>query len=651
MKNGKKYLIKPKNDIHDEKNMSLRDKNLSFINTRINRSIINLNNLISKMNNLKDIVLFNQCDQKDLKSIRNLDSSALYFSKHIRNELNASSELLKAYGLSNMELDDFISRFQKKTKRCLSTAELAKKFKESKTKKNDEFEKIKEEFNLGASNNIEESNMNNKFLSEEKQSRDLYDLNMRVFLDDQRNKIGKKEKFESVDKKVDFLREAEKINYQNRWSQVKSKYYNKYKLSRTYQDEQEIILNQKCKEEKNINEFDENKKSKNLKLISSNNNNKYKSRNELINNNIHSPIIMKNNLNTYKKLCQKKPKSAFNRSNISTINKCSKNFITFSDNNKNNNSVEIFKKLNKNTINNSKINSSKTNSTKKYFKGRRSKNSTNLTSKITFHSSRASSRPISAFSSCNNTTFYKLNNNSKIYKFPKKYINEINNIIKISKLNTKKFKEESKEMKLENKRLFKKSYSDVFAKTSNLNLDNIIKEFNFNYNKEDFRNGYEIKPDTINKKNNILNNADKVKKLLNAKGKKILDEVLKKLLVIENKIEHNLNFSYNEKLINMREENKKFKKIAKDTMKFENELDKQRVFDMFSHEDAQIFEWADEIKILTKLNEEDWKNVMQKQNILKEIQRNKIRRNKIDMNFIKKQTINLLKRKNRKSKV
>ena len=647
MKNGKNYLKKSKSYTPIEKNMNIRNKNLSLINSKINHSIIKMNNLISKMNNLKDIVLFNQCDQKDLKSVQSLDNNALYFSKHIRNELNVSSDLLQAYGLSNMELDNYISRFQKKRKKCLSTAELAKKFKESKTKNKEEFEKLKEEFDIGASNNIEESNMNNKFLNRQKQLRDLYDLKMRIFLGDQRKKIGKKEKFETAIKKVDFLREAESIDYQRRWSHVKSKYYNKYKLSRSYQDEQEIILNQKNKENKNINRHDENKKTKNFEFITSSN--KYKSRNELINNNSNPLSMMENNQNSYSKFRKENPKSVFDQTNVSTNIKNSKNSFSFIDNN---NPDEIFKKRKKNRINSSKIYYYKINPSKKYNNCHRLKNSANLTSKMTLYTSRASSRPISAFSSyINNTTFLKLNkNNNKNCKFPKKCMNEINNIIKISNINTKFFKEQSKEMKLKNRKLFKKSYSDIFSQTQNLNLDNIIKEFNFNYKLEDFKNGYEIKADTINNKNIILRNAEKVKKLLNPKGKKILNEVLKELLVVDDKIKYNLNFSYNEKIINMRNKNKKFKMISKNTMKFENKLDKERILDLFLHEDAQILEWGDEIKNLTKLNQEDWKNVIQKQNVFKEIQRANIRRNKIDMNFIRKQTLSLLKKKREKLK-
>ena len=652
MKNDKKYLKKSKNDKPIEINMNIRKKNLSLINSRINRSIINMNSLISKMNNLKDIVLYNQSEQRDLKTIQSLDNSALYFSKHIRNELNESSDLLQAYGLSDMELDYYISHFKKKPKKFLSTHELIKKFKELKTKKNDEFEKVKKDFDLCTSNNIEENKINKKFLHKQKQLRDLFDLKIKFFLGEQRKKIGKREKFEPIIKNVCCFREKEKINHQRRWSHIKSKYYDKYKLSRSYQDEQEIILNKKNKEEKNINESDENKKSKNFELITSNDN-RSKSRNELINNNTNFSSIMENNFNSLIKFGKEKPKFTFNQINMSANNKTLKNSLSFNDNNNKSNSNEILKKINKKAINNSKIFYSKINFNKQYFSERPSKYSANLTPKMTLYSSRASSRPISAFSSyINNTTFLKLNNkNNKNYIFPKRYMNEINNIIKISKINTHNFKEQSKELNLENKKLFKKSYSDVFEKDLNFNLNNVIKEFNFNYKIENFKKGYEIKKDIINNKNIILNNADRVKKLLNAKDKKILDGVLKKLLVVDNKIENNSNFSYNEKIIDMRNKNNVFKNISKDTLDLENKLDNQRVLDIFLHEDEDILKWANEIKNLTKLNEEDRRTLIKKQNIFNEIQRNKIRRNRIDMNFIKKQTLSLLKRKNKKNKI
>ena len=101
----------------------------------------------------------------------------------------------------------------------------------------------------------------------------------------------------------------------------------------------------------------------------------------------------------------------------------------------------------------------------------------------------------------------------------------------------------------------------------------------------------------------------------------------------------------------MRNKNNVFKNISKDTLDLENKLDNQRVLDIFLHEDEDILKWANEIKNLNKLNEEDRRTLIKKQNIFNEIQRNKIRRNRIDMNFIKKQTLSLLKRKNKKNKI
>jgi len=77
--------------------INIRRKTISLLDSKLKTTFTNLDTLLSKINNVKDIEVFNKYDVNDLKSVKNLDNNALLFSRNIKRELNKSSDLLSAY--------------------------------------------------------------------------------------------------------------------------------------------------------------------------------------------------------------------------------------------------------------------------------------------------------------------------------------------------------------------------------------------------------------------------------------------------------------------------------------------------------------------------------------------------------------------------
>ena len=62
-------------------NTNLRRKSLAVLDTKIKSSFSNLNSLLDKINNAKDLVINDKFDVKDVKSLKNLDNNVLSLSK------------------------------------------------------------------------------------------------------------------------------------------------------------------------------------------------------------------------------------------------------------------------------------------------------------------------------------------------------------------------------------------------------------------------------------------------------------------------------------------------------------------------------------------------------------------------------------------
>ena len=96
--------------------INIRRKTISLLDSKLKATFTNIDTLLDKINNVKDIVVFNKYDINDLKSVKNLDNNALLFSRNIKRELNKSSDLLSAYNLSSIDLDNFINEYKKNKK-------------------------------------------------------------------------------------------------------------------------------------------------------------------------------------------------------------------------------------------------------------------------------------------------------------------------------------------------------------------------------------------------------------------------------------------------------------------------------------------------------------------------------------------------------
>lgn len=99
-----------------QQNVDIRKKNLTILNLKLRHSLSKMNTLLSKINNVKNLVVFKKYDINDLNSIKNLDKNALCFSKEIKQEIKNSSDLLYAYNLGPIDLDNFMNNMEKQKK-------------------------------------------------------------------------------------------------------------------------------------------------------------------------------------------------------------------------------------------------------------------------------------------------------------------------------------------------------------------------------------------------------------------------------------------------------------------------------------------------------------------------------------------------------
>ena len=670
-----------------ERSLDIRRKSLSILDSKLKFSFTHLNTLLEKINNVKELVVYNKYDTRDLKSLKNLDNNALLFSKNMSEEIKKTSELLDAYNLSPQDLDNFMNELKENSKNRIKIEEIQKLYNIKK-----DYNNLKKEFDLtNFIKNQNDKKMNESFLKSEKKLRDLYNLKLELFLREERKKIGENQYFEIAKKAPICIKEKDKRTSQ-RYSTIKSKYFENYKLSKSFEIEEAMREKDILKEEENENNKEnelttKNKKEeKNYFFYYSNNNmiynpNKYiketikeNDKNENENNknyikkntklllNRNNKIIKNNNQNNNIKIKSKPTSANINKNNKYSNYMNSMTFNTISQVNINTikNKTNNFKKIKKNRVNSAdsyqrtNYNITKSNYNQIFrnnnFTEKNKRNrpiSPLITSKPTFYSSTTSSRPISAFSSIyHNNTFYNLkNNNNKVYinksfisKYKKKsyftnYINEINKIIKYSDYTINNFKKSSN--KLKNKKLFVKSNSEIFERRSLLDLEKVRENLKLDKNRHS----------SIDDKKLIFNNSKRVKLMLTPKNRNILNTILMELLVKQKRVNNYYSdLSHYEKMMLKFERNKKFEKITNEMMNYEKRFDKETILEIFKQDEEKIMEYLKEIKNKEKYDEDEWKHILLKHKNMRIINATKINNMVINGNLHKKHLVSKFKK-------
>ena len=670
-----------------ERSLDIRRKSLSILDSKLKFSFTHLNTLLEKINNVKELVVYNKYDTRDLKSLKNLDNNALLFSKNMNEEIKKTSELLDAYNLSPQDLDNFMNELKENSKNRIKIEEIQKLYNIKK-----DYNNLKKEFDLtNFIKNQNDKKMNESFLKSEKKLRDLYNLKLELFLREERKKIGENQYFEIAKKAPICIKEKDKRTNQ-RYSTIKSKYFENYKLSKSFEIEEAMREKDILEEEENKNNKEnvlttKNKKEeKNYFFYYSNNNmiynpNKYiketikeNDKNENENNknyikkntklllNRNNKIIKNNNQNNNIKIKSKPTSANINKNNKYSNYMNSMTFNTISQVNINTikNKTNNFKKIKKNRVNSAdsyqrtNYNITKSNYNQIFrnnnFTEKNKRNrpiSPLITSKPTFYSSTTSSRPISAFSSIyHNNTFYNLkNNNNKVYinksfisKYKKKsyftnYINEINKIIKYSDYTINNFKKSSN--KLKNKKLFVKSNSEIFERRSLLDLEKVRENLKLDKNRHS----------SIDDKKLIFNNSKRVKLMLTPKNKNILNTILMELLVKQKRVNNYYkDLSHYEKMMLKFERNKKFEKITNEMMNYEKRFDKETILEIFKQDEEKIMEYLKEIKNKEKYDEDEWKHILLKHKNMRIINATKINNMVINGNLHKKHLVSKFKK-------
>ena len=638
-------------------NLNLRRKSLAILDTKIKTSFSHLNTLLDKINNTKDLVINNKFDIRDVKSLKNLDNNALILSHNFRKEAKNATKLAYGYNLSAFDLDTFIKELRKKKKKIGEKKNLKENKKdEEKELIIDNFENYKNEFNLAHfGKNKHEKIKNNSFLKNQKRMRDLYNLKLELNLIDQKKKIGEKRTFDEVKRAPNCLIDRDKRK-NPQYQRVKSKYFEMYQLSKSFEIEDELI-------EKNIlnEEYDTEDEKENNNDIFLTNDTKSKIPHITKKTILKEVNQIKNSNFSNKKLFHKKKKS-FSAKNIKCRNfNNSAIIVNSSKNNANNNSKQSIRLKLKSGININKKNDIITNTNndinshnnlyskiyKNNFINNRNRNSrskqliSNLTSKPTLYSSKSSSRPLSSFSSFNNTTYHfnktkvmnktmtNLNNNLSASKNKfKTYVSEINKILRYSDYTTEKFKKSTNE--LNKKKLFIKSTNKIFERKKIVNIDKIIKNLNLDKNPHSF----------INDKKLIYNNSLKVKLMLNLKNREILNTVILTLFDEQRRVnKFFIDQSLYEKLLKKFERNKVFNLLSNKIINFEKKHDKEQILDMFDKGEENIEEFMKNKEIKKKFDEDEYKFVLIKNKNMKLMDNEKNKKMNLNGNLYKKHLV------------
>ena len=682
IKNKRNKFIYSKNIDYTtyENNMNIRRKSLSILDSKLKYTFTNLNTLLEKINNVKELVVFNKYDTRDLRSLKNLDNNALLFSKIMKEEIKKTSDYLYAYNLSSLDLDNFMNNLEKKSQKE-KKKENNDEFIENdlnnnkKHKQKDSYHKLKKEFDLANfGKNKSEKIKNNTFLKDESKLRDLYNLKLELFLKERRKKLGEEDYYDPYKKAPNCLRDKDKrIN--QRYATIKSKYNEMYQISKSFEIEEGIKEMHMLSEEDKKEDDNKIKRDKDSNLSAKKNDNyiynieEYTTDNNNINNHIQKTNVIFNKKAEYidntKK--RKKPLSAHlikstndnyckrnnnNNSQLLSFNNTSQVNIntifenTYSPKGKRNrvSSGKAYQRkhyvLSNNINNQSNFNTNKSN---------RPISPNNLTSKQTLYSSTISSRPYSAFSSLNANSIYHYKNktfsrnenntnNSKTRQIKRKsfftnYINQINKIIKYSNYTTKLFKKSTS--KLKNKKLFQKSNSQIFERTNNLNIEKLRENLKLKRSANH----------TIDDKRLIYNNSKKVKLMLTSKNRKILNTILVELIDKQRRVNNfYCDLSHYEKMIQKFERNKKYRKFSNESMNIEKRFDRESILEIFKQDEEKIMEYLKEINDRDKYDEEEWKHILLKHKNMRIINSSNINNNVINGNLHKKHLVSKFKK-------
>ena len=684
-KNRRNQYIKLKKRYYNsyEHNVDLRKKSLSKIETSLNSSFSNLNTLLDKINNIKNLIVFNKYDLKDLKSVKILDKNALLFSKNMNLELKKTSDLLFAYNLGSFELDNFVNKLTKKNKK--NKKEKINFVVDFKKKGNTKT--MKKEFDLAnTGRNKKEKMKNNDFLKNESKMRDLYNLKLELFFKKQKKKISENKYYEEVKKRPFCVREKKK-SANSAFSSIKSKYYDLYKLPQSFEIEEDMreakLLNEieKSYEENEIYKNTNSRESlaiknkhgfnpiqsnqKDIQNYNSNENN-IKTNIDKTKKQINLILTQREENNFIDKMKNRiKPSSA----HISKINK--NNFIeSFSFNNisqrnintyKTNKRINLKKPINYrpnsgNAFNRKSYNINNNRNNKFVFVNyrniNRNKSISHNDSKQTFYSSTASTSKIPAFSFIKNNSSndnFKNKNKSAILEdslnlkkaissklkrksFFTNYVKQINKIINYSNYATNKFKQSSNLLKKKN--LFQKSNSEIFETNNNIDIEKINKSLKLEKNRHSF----------INEKKLIYNNSKKVKLMLTQKNRKILNTILMELIDKQSRVNgFYKDLSYFEKAKQKHIKSQKFKKLANETIYYEKIFDKEAILDMFQLDENKIVEYLKEIREKYNNDEEEWKHIILKHKNMVILERTNMKKKAINGNIYKRRLLSKFK--------
>ena len=669
-----------------ESNVNIRRKTLSILDSKLKFSFRNLNTLLEKINNVKNLIVFNQYDTRDLRSLKKLDDNALLFSNTINKEIKKTSKLLYAYNLSPHDLDNFMEEQEIEKKERNKNKEMEKLY----DIKHD-YNNLKKEFDLITllKKNDKNKSLDDSFLENQRKERDLYNLKLELFLKEEKKKIGPKQYFEEVKKAPPCLRDKDKrINPM--YSTIKSKYCEKYKaskLSKSYEIEEakreKEILNEEEKNELNEDEINKiNSKIQNDLRKSFNNyffqkNNLYntkkyiqetikendkKNQKDININLIKKPKLLlkqKRNIKLKKKetsinteIKKKKPASAnitkkINYNNYKSFTFNSNNISQEKINKMNNNNTKILKakrinsgnNFHRKSTNNTNYNNYSTIFQKNIINEKHFKNrpiSPKFITKRTFYSTTTSSRPISAFSSKNdNNTIYNFNNyktlsvnkkigNNNISQYQRKsnFKNYINEINKIIKYSN---------YTTNNFRVSSKILNNhkLFQKSNSEIFD---KETHINIEK--IKENLQLdknRHSSIDEKKLLYNNTKRVKLMLTQKNRRVLNTILMELFDKQKRANtFYSDLSHYEKMIQKSNNSKKFEALTNEMMNYEKEFDKESVLEIFKKDREKIMKYLKEISNKENYSEEEWKHIMLKHKNMKMINGSKL--NKVSMN-------------------
>ena len=631
----------------EEKYLNLRKKDLSSLDTKIKASLSNLNFLLNKIDRTKDLVLNNNFDKKDIKSLKNLGNNSLILTKNLRKEANKATKLAYGYNLSSRDLDTFLSKLRRKkkyyAKKQKNKIDKIEEIEEIEEIKKDNLENYKNEFDLAlAGKNQEEKILNNSFLKDQKRMRDLYNLKLELNLIEQKKKIGDRRSFDDIKSSSSTLKIRD-ISKNYKYQKVKSKYYAMYELSKSFKIENELM-------EKNI--LNEDYQSDEDIFITNNTNMLPITKKTLLkeeDKNNDNDVKINNNKKIFNK--KKKPFSARMVKDSKEI----KNFnnsaiIKSSKNNSNNSRPAIRLKLKSGTnitkkdidINN---NSNKKGLYNKIYKANfRNRTGQLVSQKTSKFSTKSSSRPLSSLSNFNNTTWHFFNNKNKkmnrsmsnIYtnslksdKNFKKYISKIDQMLRYSDYSTDKFKNSFRELNKE--KLFVKSTNKIFERKKIVNIDKIIKNLNLD----------RIRHEQINDKKLVYDNSLKVKLLLNLKNRKILNTIILTLFDEQRRVnDYFVDTSLFEKNWKNYERNKIFNKMSYKIINFEKKYDKEQILDELNKMDENVEEFIRKIEKKDIYDENEYKFILVKNKNMKMMDREKKGKINFNGNLHKKHLVN-----------